>query len=239
MKNIKLIILLVTLLNVTSYAQHKTLNTLSVTGKGTLNTKPDIANINFNLNITNTDFQKAINELNTKTNKLTDALKKAGIKKDEIYTSNYSIVKDYQRNYKTGDNKFKGYRVSHQINIKTKAETKDINKVFSAVTSSINEVELSLSFAIGDKDGSENKLISLAIKDAKAKAKLIATESGVKLLKIKQIQLNNSSIPYRSAQNQMHLSKNMLAESAPAMVNNFNPSNIKQNTTVSIVWIIE
>ena len=213
--------------------------TLSVQGYGEVNVKPDVANINFNLSSTNTDFNKAIDELNSKINKLSKALRKVGISKEDIHSANYNINKEYKHNYKTGEKTFLGFKVSHTITLQTSADTKSVNKVFDALISSLSEVELNLSFGIKNPENSKEQMLTNAINDAKSKAEIMAKASGVKLAGILSINYNVAPIYPRGGSNYVMLSKRMAVSATPVMVDNFNPSDIKQSTSVSVVWLIE
>ncbi|MEN8137324.1 MAG: SIMPL domain-containing protein [Bacteroidota bacterium] len=219
-------------------AQEKeNIRTLAVQGNGEISVKPDVANINFMLSSVNMDFEEAVDELNKKINKLTKSLKRAGIKKEEIYSSNYTIKKEYQHDYQNREKTFIGYKVSHSITLQTSADTKSVNKVFDALISSLKDVELTLSFGIKNTEQIKNELIKKAIEDAKQKASLMAQASGVKLLKIQTINYHSSPIHFRSGTNSMMVSKKMEAD--VVMVEDFNPAKIKQNTQVNIIWVIE
>jgi len=241
MKSIKiLLIAFITVVTTSIYAQNNEQpRTIAVQGNGEVSVVPDVANINFNLSATNIDFKKAVNKLNAKVNSLTKALKKVGIPKDEIYSSNYNINKEFKHNYKTGERAFTGYRVSHSIALQTLSETKSVNKVFEAIVSSLNDIELSLSFGLKNSEEFKNIMIKKAIKDAKEKAELMAEISGVKLIKIISINYHNTPVHFRSNSNAMSVSKKMTLDVTPVMVENFNPSKIKRNTTVNIIWEIE
>jgi len=224
---------------VSSFAQSEMPRTISVQGFGQVSVKPDVANINFNLSSTNTDFKTAINELNTKINSLSKALRKVGISKDDIHSSNYNISKEYEHNYQTREKKFIGYKVSHTITLQTDADTKSVNKVFNAIIKSLDDVELNLSFGIKNPEEYKDLMISDAIKDAKSKAELMANASEVELGGILSINYNSTPVHFRGGSNVMMLSKRMTIEAAPVMVEDFNPSDIKQSTTVDIVWMIK
>ena len=224
---------------VSSFAQSVMPRTISVQGFGQVSVKPDVANINFNLSATNIDFKTAVDELNKKVNSLSKALRKVGVPKDEIYSSNYTINKEFKHNYKTGEKKFLGFKVSHSIALQVDADTKSVNKVFGAIIKSLNDVELNLSFGIKNAEKSKDLMISNAIKDAKSKAELMASASEVELGEILSINYNTAPIHFRGGSNRMMLSKKMTMDAAPVMVEDFNPSKIKQSTTVNIVWKIK
>jgi uncharacterized protein YggE len=228
-----------TIISISSFAQPELPRAISVQGYGDVYVKPDVANINFNLSVTNLDFKKAVNELNTKVNSLSKALRKVGISKDDIHSSNYSINKEFKHNYKTGEKKFLGFKVSHKITLQTSADTKSVNNVFNAIIKSLSDVELNLSFGIKNPENSKDEMLTNAIKDAKKKAEVIASAAGVELGDILSINYNTAPIHYGGGSNRIMLSKRMVMDAAPVMVEDFNPADIKQSTTVDIAWEIK
>ena len=228
-----------TIISVSSFAQSEMPRTISVQGYGEVSVKPDVANINFNLSATNLDFKIAIDELNTKVNSIGKALKKVGVSKNEIHSSNYNVTKEYQRNYKTGEKTFLGYKVSHSIAIQIDSKTKYVNKVFGAIINSLSDVELNLSFGVKNPEQSKDLMIRNAIKDAKNKAMIMAEVSELELGEILSINYNTSPVHYGGGNNRIMLSKRMSMDATPVMVEDFNPANIKQSTTVNIVWKIK
>ena len=227
------------IISVNSFAQSEMPRTISVQGYGVVNVKPDVANINFNLSATNIDFKKAVSELNSKVNSLSKALRKVGVSKSDIHSSNYSINKEFKHNYKTGEKKFLGFKVSHSISLQTKAETKSVNKVFDAIIKSLSDVELNLSFGIKNPEESKSEMLTNAIKDAKKKAEVMADASELELGDIMSINYHTAPIHYGGGNNRIMLSKRMTMDVTPVMVENFNPADIKQSTTVDIVWAIK
>jgi len=226
-------------ISVSSFAQSEISRTIAVQGYGQVSVKPDIANISFNLSSTNTNFKKAISKLNSKVNSLSKALKRVGIPQKDIHSSNYNINKEFKHNYKTGEKTFLGYRVSHTITLQVSSDTKSVNKVFGAIIKSLDDVELNLSFGIKNPEESKDLMIANAIKDAKKKANVMASASGVELGRIISINYNTAPSYPRGNNNYMSLSKGIAVESAPVMVDNFNPADIKQSTSVNIVWEIK
>lgn len=240
MKKFKVLLLSIfSIISIGSYAQSEMIRTISVQGYGEVNVKPDVANINFNLSAVNLEFKDAVNELNTKVNSLSKALRKAGVSKNDIHSSNYNITKEYKHNYKTGEKTFLGFKVSHRISLQIDSDTKSVNKVFEAIIKSLNDIELNLSFGIKNPADSKDLMIANAVKDAKKKAKLMASASDLELGEIISINYRTAPIQYGGGSNRIMLSKKMSLDAAPVMVEDFNPSDIKQSTTVDIVWGIK
>lgn len=225
--------------SINSFAQSENQRTISVQGYGEVKVKPDVANINFNLSATNLEFNKAVDELNSKVNSLSKELRKVGVSKDDIHSSNYSINKEVKHNYKTGDKTFIGFKVSHSISLQTSADTKSVNKVFDAIIKSLSDVELNLSFGIKNPEKSKDLMLINAIKDAKNKAEVMAEASELELGKIISINYSTAPVNYRGGNNRMMLSKKMSMDSSPVMVEDFNPADIKQSTSVDVVWEIK
>ncbi len=240
MSRFKILLLSIfSIISVSSFAQTEMPRTISVQGHGEVNVKPDVANISFSLSQTNLDFKKAVDELNTKVNSLSKGLRKVGVSKNDIHSSNYNITKEYKHNYKTGEKTFLGFKVSHRITLQIASDTKSVNKVFEAIIKSLSDVELNLSFGIKNPEDSKDLMIANAIKDAKKKAEVMAEASELELGEILSINYHTAPVHYGGGNNRIMLSKKMTMDAAPVMVEDFNPADIKQSTTVDIVWMIK
>ncbi len=76
--------------------------TLSVSGNGTVYLTPDIAYIYIGVHNEDPAIATAVNNNNTQTQALVDALKNAGIASEDIQTSNFSVYSTSQYDKVTG-----------------------------------------------------------------------------------------------------------------------------------------
>lgn len=157
-------------------------NTISVNGEGRVYTKPDIALINLSV-VTEGASVKIVQNKNTeKMNKVIKFLKDFGVAEKDIKTINYQL---YPR-YSYEDRKIPqiiGYEISQTLEIKIR----DLDKIGEILEGStgvgINQIS-SLQFKVDDDEKIKEEARTLAIEDAKAKAKKLASQLGIRLIKI-------------------------------------------------------
>ena len=166
-------------------------NSISVNGKGEAITIPDIATFSFTVNETAKTVADAQSKATEKANAALKAVKDAGVAEKDIKTTAYSINPHYE--YTNGDcNTFRctpgkstltGYDVSQSIEVKIR----DLAKA-GAIFTSIGALDVQnvngLSFSIDDIEKVKAEARAKAISDAQAKAKELAKELGVRIVKI-------------------------------------------------------
>ncbi len=159
-------------------AELESRNEIAVNGAGVIKAKPDTGIVNVAVDTTNADPQKAQSENTKLTNQLVEALKKAGIKEEDIKTGYYNMYREY--NYNDGKSTEGNYRVTHSYEV----TIKDINKVGSiidiATENGANQVN-SVRFTVADSSKYYQEALKAAIKNAEEKANTIASTISVKI----------------------------------------------------------
>jgi len=163
-------------------------NIISVSGKGEVFATADIANFTYTVEqegSTVADAQKKAGEVSAKAIKV---LKSAGIEDKDMKTTGYNVGPKYEYNTKPcgaygcppGNPTIVGYTVSENIRVK-------VRKIDTAGTiiSNLGETGVTnlsnLDFTVDDEDVLSEEARSLAIVDAKNKAKKLAKDLGVSL----------------------------------------------------------
>lgn len=161
-------------------------NTITVSGKGEIIVKPDIATISFGVSAENLDVAKAQKESATKINNIIDFLKKNGVDEKDIKTTNYSIYPRYDYNrssnsYPYGGNQvLAAYVVSQSVEVKIR-KIEDAGTILGGVGEfGVTDVS-GLNFSLDKADEVKDKARDLAIADARAQAKVLAKSLGVHL----------------------------------------------------------
>jgi len=161
-------------------AELESRNEITVNGTGVIKAKPDTGVINVAVDTTDMDPQKAQAENTKLSNQLIEALKKMGIKEEEIKTGYYNMYREY--NYYEGKSTEGKYRVTHSYEI----TVKDIQKVGAvidtATSNGANQVN-GVRFTIADTDKYYKEALKAAIKNAEGKATTIADSISVKINK--------------------------------------------------------
>jgi len=153
-------------------------NTIEVTGEGTVSAAPDKAIIVLGVITENVSLTAAQKDNSTAAANIIAALLKLGIPKANIQTAQYSI--DIQYNYVDGKQIFRGYQVTHLLQVTVDQIDLTGLIVDTAVKSGANTVR-NIQFTLANPEMAYNRALSLAIRNGSIKAATIAQTLGVAL----------------------------------------------------------
>jgi uncharacterized protein YggE len=160
-------------------------NTITVSGKGEIVVKPDIAMVSFGVSAENADVSKAQSESAEKINKILAFLKDKGVEEKDIKTTNYNIYPRYDyvksaMDYYGGKQVLAGYVVSQSLEVKIR-KIEDAGAIIGGVGQfGVTDVS-GLSFTLDEIDEKNDEARDAAIKDAREQAKVLARSLGVRL----------------------------------------------------------
>jgi len=164
-------------------------DTITVSGKGEVVVKPDIATVSFGVTAENMDVSKAQTEATTKMNGIIDLLKGKGVEAKDIKLTNYNIYPRYDYTQTSqiypygGKQVLAAYVVSQTVEVKIRDISK-AGEILSGVgTLKVTDVS-GLNFTVDKEDAVKDEARALAITDAKDQAKILAKNLGVRLVKI-------------------------------------------------------
>lgn len=166
----------------------------TVTGTGKISTTPDIAKVTIGIQANGTTVKIAQDEMNRTINTVSDAIKKLGIDKKDIKTTNYNINPTYD--YSNGKQKITGYNANTNLEI-TIRNLEQANTVIDVSTANGANTVSNVSFDVEDKTKAQNDARKLAIEEAKKKATDASSVAGFRLGNIINYQesFNDGSIP--------------------------------------------
>lgn len=157
--------------------------TITVTGDGYVYATPDIGLVDMSVMTQDKDVSKATDENSQKMNKIIEYVKGAGVEAKDIKTLGFNISPVYSWEQKTGKRNLDGYEVNQTLEVKIRDLSKVGDIISNATSLGANDVS-SLSFTVDDDNAVKEQAKSLAIKDAREKAKTLEKELGINLGKI-------------------------------------------------------
>ena len=161
-------------------------NQVAVIGQGKVYYQPDIANITLGVQVDKVKkAEDALNQLNGSINKIIEAVKKAGVKAEDIQTQNYSLNPQYDT--VNGISTVTGYSVNQQLVIKVKnfkSGSDQVSKVISEASKAGANQVAGVNFDSSRLEELKQEARIIAISDARAKAGSIAEAAGVRLGKV-------------------------------------------------------
>lgn len=208
----------------------------AVTGTGKVEMIPDTANISAGITVTNVRTTKeAETKISDINNKIVNSLKKLGIQKEDIKTSNFSINPEYDyQTYRPEVNRIKGYSGNAGVTIKVK-DTKLAPQVIDAVTQAgANNVSVS-NFTIENPEKFKEEARDKAIKNAKDQATKLAKSLGIKLGRVVNlVESSDGGYPPPYYSSTSYDAKQMGGEQRPAP--DIQPGSQTINSTVTLYF---
>lgn len=166
-------------------------NSISVSGVGEAVSIPDIAMFSFTVSSDAKLVSDAQGKVTEKVDAILAELKSLGIEEKDIKTTDYSVWPKYVSRQAICSPTYcppsrqvqDGYTASHSISVKIR-KTEDAGKALAVVGENGATNLSNISFTIDDPDKILDQARAEAIKDAKDKAKMLAKELGVRLVRV-------------------------------------------------------
>lgn len=208
-------------------------NTITVSGKGEIFTKPDIAKISISVEKEALSVAEAQNKATEDINKIIAFLKGSSIEDKDIKTTNYNIYPRYDYLEEQG-RVFRGYTVTQTLEIKIR-KIDETGKILSgAALAGANQVG-GIYFTVDDEEAPKREARQKAIIDAKEKSDQLAKDLGVKIVRLVSFYESGGDSPY--LYNLKAAGFGMGGEAAPAP--EIPAGENKITTTVSLTYEIK
>jgi len=176
--------------------------TISVNGEGEVMAVPDIGQFSFAVTASGEDAATAQSESANKMNAVLDFLKNEGVEEKDIKTESYNMYPKYRYeprpcpagSFCPNEQVFDGFEVSQTVSVKVR----DIQNagVLIANVGDLGATNISgLNFTIDDTDRLMEEARVQAIADAKAKAKVLSDELGVRFVEMVGYHENDGYYP--------------------------------------------
>jgi len=166
-------------------------NVITVSGTGEIYAKPDLALVNFSVVTEKKTVAEAMTENTKKMNAIIEKMKEQGVEEKDLKTTSFSISPRYEW-YEagtcfppcpSGKRVLVGYEITQSLEVKIRDLSKVGDIIQGATDAGANEVG-DLQFTIDKQDELKAQARKEAIEKAKAKAKEMAEQLGVKLVRI-------------------------------------------------------
>lgn len=166
------------------------MRTLQVNGYATLSIPPDSIELKLTLETISKEYSLAVKTNAKALAALKNSLYGASITDDEVKTSGYTVNTRYENQRQSNGeykNVFTGYCVITSLKLDIAYNMERLNAVINGITASGAECEYNIRFYVSNQQVTKNKLIALAVEDAKAKACILAQAADVELVGIESI----------------------------------------------------
>ena len=162
----------------------ETKNTLVVSGRGEAYGKPDLALISFAVASEAKTVAEAMAQNSQKMNAVIQFVKSQGVEDKDLKTTTFSLRPRYEwREDLSSQRQLVGYEARQQLEVKVRAMDKIGRLVEGASAAGANQIG-DLQFTIDNREELERKAREEAVKNAKDRAKELASLLGVNLVRI-------------------------------------------------------
>lgn len=214
---------------------------ITVTGTASENTAPDQTKLSLTLNVKNKDYSTMMSEAAEKADALISALSGVGFQKSDIKTAEFNISSEYdnvQTESGSWKRQFVGYRLIHRLHLVFPSDMKVLNDAVNAAAACKDaNPELDIAFLVKDTDEIKRRLLTAAVKDARAKAEIIASAAGVALGDLCEITYGAPPVNHTSPTLYNHSAAKLCRGADMDM--NINPESAENVLEVTAVWSVK
>ncbi|NTU70695.1 MAG: SIMPL domain-containing protein [Coriobacteriia bacterium] len=150
-------------------------NTVTASGMGTVQATPDIAEMSFGVSTQSSNAKTALDDASKVAEKITAALKKAGVKDEDIQTRDVNVYPQY------GDSGGSQTVTGYQASVTVTAKVRDIGTLGDVITAANQAGANSINgptFTVADQAPHRAKAIEKAVADARKSAEAMAKAAG-------------------------------------------------------------
>ncbi len=204
---------------------------IQVTGSGSTLGKPDIVVLTLSVSVEKASVKEAREEAADAMNQVLDSLKGNGVAEGDIQTQQFSIQQQFD--FTNGRREFRGYRVTNAVSAKSRDLDRIGQVIDDAAAAGGDLVQIqSIQFGIEDVKELQAQARVEAMKDALAKAQVLAAEGGVALGKPISIS-ESSALPLPTFPTARGLIEDALATTP------IETGQLQVNVIVNVVYEIE
>lgn len=211
---------------VTSPGGGTPIDTVTAQGTGKALTAPDKAEMTFGVSITDSDAKRALDRASTTARAITDALRSAGIAKDDIQTAGITLYPQ-----RDNSNHVTGYSSS----ISVRAVARDfatLGAVIEAATKAGATEIGGPSFMVSDDNPANDKALSAAVDDARKRAGTMAKAAGKSVGRIVSVSEAGVQSPGPIYEQRFMASAKLLGAAAPPV----EPGSMETVAQVTVVF---
>ena len=153
--------------------------TITVTGSAVVTLEADYAQVSVGVSTSAKTVDEASKQNAKAIHTVIEALKAAGVKEDDIATSNYSVHAEYDYS-SLGGQKLSGYNVTNQLNVVIR-DMEHIGATLDKATAAGANNIYNIQFLSTKADEAQDEATTYAVQDAMRRAKLLAEAAGLQL----------------------------------------------------------
>jgi uncharacterized protein YggE len=164
--------------------------TIAVTGQATIKAVPDTVSLTLGVQTEAPTAGDAMDLCSAAMAKVMNAIVQMGVPRANIQTANVSLYPQYQYDDKGGNPRIIGYQASNNVLVKWNQMDRVGDLIDAAVRAGANNV-WGIGFSLSDSRPLYLQAVAEAVRDAKAKADVLAGAAGVGVGAVKNMRLDS------------------------------------------------
>lgn len=225
-----------------SFAQNNQNGIITVEGKSSVKLAPEEISFTVNFSVKDENYKQCAEMSVEKIDKIKKLFIKNGIDEELIKTNSFAIHEVQKYDPQLRQSVFEGYEANIPVTIRTQKDYEKNDKIFELIKDNLQS-NFNLNFALSEEQMEmvKEKLIQLAVEDAKQKATVIAQSANVQLGKIKSIQYGEPRMigTFNTNMELMNAEILPMARNAKADITSvLSPNEIEMRTNIVIAWEI-
>ena len=215
----------------TEYSGDAKIPTISVSATGEVSMAPDLASVSAGVVTQGKDAGAAMNANRSKMNAVMEQLKTAGIKPEDIRTSQLTLQPRYNYQNRQAPT-ISAYEARNTVTVKTSDLSKIGPMLDALVAAGVNNIN-TVNFSVKDPKAARAKAREMAIIEAREKAENMAHAAGVSLGHLQNLSESGGASPYYP-QARMEMAASMDAAPTPVAAGQSTLS-----VTVNMIYAID
>jgi len=205
---------------------------IHASGNGNVIGTPDRAQVSLAIETENPDVKIAQQDNAVRMTQVIDALVAAGIPKEALKTTGYTIYPVYTDSKSPLDQKNRSYRVTNTLTVTLHDVGKTGDAIDIAVANGINQAS-SIQFMLSDEQAQvlRTEALKKAVARARADADTVASALGVRVTGIRDVDISSGYTPVLY---ENYLAGDMMKAAAPTPIQ---PGDVTVSATVSVNYL--
>jgi len=225
-----------------SFAQNNQNGIITVEGKSSVKLAPEEISFTVNFSVKDENYKQCAEMSVEKIDKIKKLFIKNGIDEELIKTNSFAIHEVQKYDPQLRQSVFEGYEANIPVTIRTQKDYEKNDKIFELIKDNLQS-NFNLNFTLSEEQMEmvKEKLIQLAVEDAKQKATVIAQSANVQLGKIKSIQYGEPRMigTFNTNMELMNAEILPMTRNAKADITSvLSPNEIEMRTNIVIAWEI-
>lgn len=214
--------------------------TISVQGRGGIHVEPDVTRIELSLISLHDTYDEVYSQAKRDIEKLQQIMAEVSLPKSQPKTIRLDIdkktVAEYDKYHNYKGEKFLGFQLTHIVKIDLGMDNVILNTIIRSIGRHLKQAEINIGYTVKDARPAQLRMLERAVKDAKAKAEIMAAAAGCKLGDCLSIEYGSKELHIYSQARTIHEPTEACCCTPESL--DVTPDDLEASDTVDVVWAL-